>query len=66
MEVIPAEEKPVDGPAEMRAIATEFFEWRRLQQPASGDDIPRVERPDGWVPDFSPTALATYREEGDD
>jgi hypothetical protein len=61
-EVIPAEEKPVDGPAEMRAIATEFFEWRRLQQPASGDDIPRVERPDGWVPDFSPTALATYRE----
>jgi hypothetical protein len=50
-----------DGVEEMRALIRDFFEWRRVQQPATGDDIPRVERPDGWVPDVSPTSLETYR-----
>jgi len=45
-----------------RVLAAGFFEWRRSQQPAGGDDIPRVERPDGWVPEWSPEALETYRE----
>jgi len=53
--------EPVDGVEEMRTLATEFFEWRQVQQPATGDDIPRVERPDGWVPDVSPDALEAYR-----
>jgi hypothetical protein len=53
---------PPDETAGLRALAADFFEWRRLQQPASGDDIPRVERPDGWVPDFSPDALDAYRQ----
>jgi hypothetical protein len=44
-----------------RVLAREFFDWRRVQQPASGDDIPRLERPDGWVPDFSPGALENQR-----
>ena len=39
-----------------------FFEWRRGQQPVVGDDIPRVERPDAWVPEWSPKALDLYRE----
>jgi uncharacterized protein (DUF885 family) len=43
--------------AALQALAQAFFEWRRVQQPAQGDDIPRVERPDGWVPDFSPEAI---------
>ena len=42
-------------------LARSFFEWRRVQQPVSGDDIPRVERPDGWVPDWSPEAIEGYR-----
>jgi len=46
----------------LQALAADFFEWRRVQQPVSGDDIPRVERPEGWVPDFSPGALDEYRE----
>ena len=46
---------------ELQSLAQEFFSWRAIQQPATGDDIPRVERPDGWVPDWSPTALARYR-----
>ena len=49
------------GMAEVQALAAAFFDWRRTQQPVTGDDIPRVERPDGWVPDFSPTALEGYR-----
>ncbi len=48
--------------APLQALAADFFEWRRVQQPVSGDDIPRVERPEGWVPDFSPGALDEYRE----
>ena len=42
-------------------LAAAFFEWRRSQQPVAGDDIPRVERPDGWVPDWSPEAIEEYR-----
>jgi hypothetical protein len=52
--------EPIPGEA-LQALAAEFFEWRRVQQPAGGDDIPRVERPHGWVPDWSPEALAAYR-----
>ena len=47
----------------IQPLAREFFEWRRVQQPASGDDIPRVERPDGWLPDFSPAALESQHED---
>jgi hypothetical protein len=42
-------------------LAAKFFEWRRIQQPVSGDDIPRVERPHGWVPNYSPQALLDYQ-----
>jgi hypothetical protein len=43
-------------------FAKDFFNWRVITQPATGDDIPRVERPDKWVPDYSAEALAAYRE----
>jgi len=48
--------------AALQALAADFFEWRRVQQPVTGDDIPRVERPEAWVPDFSPETLGEYRE----
>ena len=51
-----------DRDESLQVLAADFFEWRRVQQPVSGDDIPRVERPEGWVPDFSPGALDEYRE----
>lgn len=47
---------------DLHKLARSFFEWRRAQQPVSGDDIPRVERPRGWAPDWSPEALEDYRE----
>jgi len=43
-------------------FAREFFNWRAINQPVTGDDIPRVERPDKWIPDYSSEALAEYRE----
>ncbi|MFB3057687.1 MAG: hypothetical protein ACE1ZQ_11070, partial [Ignavibacteriaceae bacterium] len=47
---------------EIQNFAKDFFNWRVITQPATGDDIPRVERPDKWIPDYSPEALAAYRE----
>ena len=51
------------GGVTLQALARSFFEWRRVQQPVQGDDIPRVERPDGWLPDFSPGALEGYSQD---
>jgi len=64
LEVVAAEspDEPQRNDSDRLQILTRnFFEWRRIQQPAQGDDIPRVERPDGWVPKFSPDALEEYR-----
>ncbi|MCH7887548.1 MAG: DUF885 family protein [Candidatus Marinimicrobia bacterium] len=43
--------------ADLQSLAAEFFNWRSLTQPATGDDIPRVERPDNWAPDYSQEAI---------
>ena len=42
-------------------LADAFWAWRATTQPLSGDDIPRIERPAGWVPDWSPDAVAAQR-----
>ena len=44
----------------LKQLANDFFAFRTVEQPITSDDIPRVERPDGWVPDFSPKALTEY------
>jgi uncharacterized protein (DUF885 family) len=44
-------------------LAHDFWGWRAAEQPVSGDDIPRIERPAGWVPDWSPAAAARYQQE---
>jgi len=49
--------------SDFERLSSAFFEWRRSQQPVAGDDIPRVERPNGWVPDWSPEALDRYRDQ---
>jgi len=43
--------------AGLQSLAADFFQWRIVTQPSTEDDILRVERPDGWVPDFSPEIL---------
>ena len=42
-------------------LAKSFFTWRVNTQPISGDDIPRVERPDGWAPNYSPKQIENYK-----
>ncbi len=42
-------------------LARDFWAWRAAEQPISSDDIPRLERPAAWLPDWSPAAVARYR-----
>lgn len=46
---------------DLRALAADFWTWRAAQQPRSPDDIPRIDRPEGWIPDFSADAVERYR-----
>jgi hypothetical protein len=41
----------------LQELGEEFWVWRADTQPASGDDIPRIVRPEGWTPDWSPGAV---------
>ena len=52
---VPAAADPLDD------LARDFWTWRAATQPASGDDIPRIERPAGWLPDWSRDAIAARR-----
>jgi len=45
----------------LQTLASRFFTWRATVQPCTGDDIPRVERPGGWVSPVSPEALRDER-----
>ncbi len=51
----PASADPFDD------LAREVWTWRAATQPSSGDDIPRLDRPAGWLPDWSPAAVAARR-----
>ncbi|MBP7778479.1 MAG: DUF885 family protein [Acidobacteria bacterium] len=42
-------------------LARDVWAWRAATQPSSGDDIPRLERPAGWRPDWSREAMAARR-----
>lgn len=43
-------------------LARDFRAWRRLNQPLSNDDIPRIDRPAEWTPDWSPATIAQRRQ----
>jgi uncharacterized protein (DUF885 family) len=49
------------GADEVDDLAHDFWNWRAAEQPISSDDIPRIERPTNWTPDWSPKAVAGYR-----
>jgi uncharacterized protein (DUF885 family) len=44
-------------------LARDFWAWRAVEMPVSNDDIPRLERPAGWMPDWSPGAVEMYRKQ---
>ena len=45
---------------ELDELAERFWAWRARQQPRTRDDIPRLDRPAGWLPETDP-ALADRR-----
>lgn len=47
----------------LQQLAEDFWAWRAENQPVSSDDIPRIERPAEWAPDWSQKAFARRREE---
>jgi hypothetical protein len=42
-------------------LSEQLWAWRTATQPRTRDDIPRVDRPTGWRPDFSRAAVASQR-----
>lgn len=48
---------------QLQQLAADFWTWRAANQPISSDDIPRIERPDDWVPDWSRNAIVRRRAE---
>lgn len=42
-------------------LARDFWAWRAKEMPVSTDDIPRLDRPASWIPDWSPAAVDSYR-----
>lgn len=47
---------------ELDELAERFWAWRARQQPRTRDDIPRLDRPVGWLPEID-AALASRRRE---
>jgi hypothetical protein len=47
----------------LQKLAEEFWDWRARNQPVSSDDIPRIERPSDWFPDWSAAAIERRRGE---
>jgi hypothetical protein len=48
---------------ELDDLAGRFWAWRARQQPRTRDDIPRLDRPRGWLPDTDPDLAGRRREE---
>ncbi|HZS03554.1 MAG TPA: DUF885 family protein [Blastocatellia bacterium] len=46
---------------QLHQLASDFWRWRAFHQPNSSDDLPRVERPRSWEPDWSAAAVARQR-----
>ena len=54
--------QPTTGSAQaanaLQQLSADFWEWRAAEQPYSFDDIPRLDRPQGWAADWSPSTIA--------
>ncbi|HLN00276.1 MAG TPA: DUF885 family protein [Bryobacteraceae bacterium] len=44
-------------------LARDFWAWRAIHQPITGDDMPRIDRPVDWTPDWSPQSIAQQRDD---
>lgn len=50
---------------ELDELAGRLWAWRAGQQPRTRDDIPRIDRPDGWLPQVGEAAFDRHRAERD-
>ncbi|CAN5632428.1 DUF885 domain-containing protein [soil metagenome] len=48
--------------AEVQALSERFWTWRATEQPFTNDDIPRLDRPTGFVSHWSTKDVAGYRQ----
>jgi hypothetical protein len=48
---------------QLQQLAADFWTWRAANQPITSDDIPRIQRPDEWLPNWSRKAIAGRRAE---
>ena len=46
-------------------LGARFWAWRATQQPRARDDIPRLDRPAGWLPEVDAALVAPRRAEAD-
>jgi uncharacterized protein (DUF885 family) len=44
-------------------LADSFWQWRAQEQPFTNDDIPRIERPDSFIIDWSPKTVSERLEQ---
>jgi uncharacterized protein (DUF885 family) len=58
-----AQSAPVSTQSALQQLSSDFWQWRASEQPFTFDDIPRLDRPAGWIADWSPTAVAKRRDE---
>src|SRR5579872_3397606 len=49
--------------ADLLALGEAMWAWRAATQPISGDDIPRIERPPDWAPDWSADGVSQRRQQ---
>ncbi|WP_163505827.1 DUF885 family protein [Fodinicola acaciae] len=45
----------------LRQLAADFWTWRAATRPDNGDDLTRMERPAGWLADWSDRAVSDLR-----
>lgn len=57
------EESDVSIDSEVIQLGEKFWSWRRTQQPRSHDDITRIARNPNWMPSWSASDVAKYREQ---
>jgi hypothetical protein len=44
-------------------LALDFWAWRAIHQPVTSDDMPRIDRPVDWTPDWSSQSIAQQRDD---
>ncbi|WP_353807602.1 DUF885 family protein [Agromyces sp. SYSU T00194] len=57
---------PSSDASSVSELGRRFWTWRAAQQPRTSDDIPRIQRPEGWLPAWSRSDVAAARAKADE